>query len=115
MYYTTLCESNEGDWQAKKLEQIGQQIQDDWYGKWVGEMARIAKPGVPVIVEQVSPRFCDAHFDWGGVNRQWWYDSAQNNTYDWNVDPTSIAIEDDKMFRDRYHVFMLKKGHRPTK
>lgn len=31
-----------------------QQIQNDWYGKWVGEMIRIAKPGAPIIVEQVS-------------------------------------------------------------
>ena len=35
------------------------QRQRDWYGKWVEEMARIAKPGVPVIVEQVSAPYCD--------------------------------------------------------
>jgi hypothetical protein len=34
------------------------QKQTDWYGKWVGEMARIAKPGVPVIIEQVSLPYC---------------------------------------------------------
>ena len=27
--------------------------------KWVAEMARIAKPGVPVIIEQVSVPYCD--------------------------------------------------------
>ena len=94
------------------MNELQQQKQDDWYGNWVKEMARIAKPGVPVIVEQVSPRYCDAFFDWGGVNKQFWYDAAFNNTYDWNVEPESIIIEDDTIFRERYHVFMLKKGHK---
>jgi SAM-dependent methyltransferase len=41
------------------LAKRAQQLQDDWYGKWVGEMIRIAKPGVPIIVEQVSyPYVC---------------------------------------------------------
>jgi SAM-dependent methyltransferase len=41
------------------LAEKQQLLQDDWYGKWVGEMIRIAKPGVPIIVEQVSyPYVC---------------------------------------------------------
>jgi hypothetical protein len=36
------------------LAEKAQQLQNDWYGKWVGEMIRIAKPGAPIIVEQVS-------------------------------------------------------------
>ena len=36
------------------LAEQSQQLQNDWYGSWVGEMIRIAKPGVPIIVEQVS-------------------------------------------------------------
>jgi hypothetical protein len=31
-----------------------QQVQNDWYASWVTEMIRIAKPGAPVIIEQVS-------------------------------------------------------------
>ena len=78
-------------------------------------MTRIAKPGVPVSVEQVSRRYCDAKFDWGGVGKDFWYKSAKENTYKWDVDPESIAIEDDTIFRDRYHVFMLKNGKREAK
>jgi hypothetical protein len=33
---------------------MAQERQNDWYGAWVGEMIRIAKPGAPIIVEQVS-------------------------------------------------------------
>lgn len=111
-YYTTLCKAKPEDWRGTKLNEMAQQAQEDWYGNWVAEMARIAKPGVPVIVEQISQRYCDAFFDWGGVNKQFWHDAATNNTYGWNVDPDSIVIEDDTIFRERYHVFMLKKGHR---
>ena len=113
--YTDICKSVEldpTDWKSAKLNEVVQQNQDDWYGTWVAEMARIAKPGVPVIVEQVSQRYCDAFFDWGGVNRDFWYAAAKNNTYNWNVDPDSIVIEEDTIFRQRYHVFMLKEGQR---
>jgi hypothetical protein len=99
-------------WAEGTLNRIAQQRQNDWYGTWVGEMARIAKPGVPVIVEHVSHPYCDAAFDWGGVQKQWWHDAATNNTYGWNVDPTSLVIEDDTLFKQRYHVFMLKHGKR---
>ena len=45
------------------LAEQAQQIQNDWYGKWVGEMIRIAKPGAPIIVEQVSyPYVCSIVF-----------------------------------------------------
>lgn len=37
-----------------QLAAKAQQRQNDWYAAWVGEMIRIAKPGAPVIVEQVS-------------------------------------------------------------
>eukprot|EP00934_Nitzschia_sp_Nitz4_P004081 Nitzschia sp. Nitz4//scaffold22_size323478//37231//38673//NITZ4_000500-RA/size323478-processed-gene-0.442-mRNA-1//-1//CDS//3329542914//4071//frame0 len=109
--YGELCKSDpETDWAKAKLNEIAEQRQNDWYGEWVAEMARIAKPGVPVIVEQVSPKYCNATFDWGGVHRDFWVQAATNDTYGWNVDPESIVIEDDSIFRDRYHVFMLKKG-----
>jgi hypothetical protein len=60
--YTTICKSDEDDWKGEKLNQMAQEAQNDWYGKWIAEMARIAKPGVPVIVEQVSPPYCNAFF-----------------------------------------------------
>lgn len=114
--YTALCKSDPAEqWAEATLNEIAQNRQNDWYGKWVAEMARIAKPGVPVIIEQVSAAYCEAFFDWGGVRKDWWQEMASNNTYGWNVDPSSLRIEDDTIFRDRYHVFMLKKGKRETR
>lgn len=111
--YTNLCKSDPTDhWAEATLNTIAQERQNDWYGNWVAEMARIAKPGVPVIVEQVSLPYCDAVFDWGGVRKEWWYDAVNNNTYGWNVDPSSLVIEDDTLFNQRYHVFMLKHRKR---
>jgi hypothetical protein len=111
--YTTLCKSSsEEQWAEATLNEIAQSRQNEWYGRWVAEMARIAKPGVPVIVEQVSTAYCDAFFDWGGVRREWWLEMATNDTFGWNVDPSSLVIENDAIFRERYHVFMLKNGKR---
>ena len=45
--------------------------------------------------------------DWGGVNREWWLPSIKN--YGWDVDPASLAFENDTIF-GRYHVFLRKKG-----
>lgn len=109
--YLSICTAD--DWEGQKLSELAQQTQEEWYGKYVKEMARMAKPGCPVIVEQVSHQFCDAVFDWGGVSKEWWTVSAQNNTYEWNTDSESIEIRDDTLFRERYHVFMLKKGVKP--
>jgi len=72
-------------------------------------MIRIAKPGAPVIIEQVSYPFCKAKFDWGGVNQKFWTDYAIEQ-YGWDVDRNSMEFEDDRLFRKRYHVFMRKNG-----
>jgi hypothetical protein len=108
--YQELCESNSSDWKGLRLNAMAQERQNDWYGVWVGEMARIAKLGVPVIVEQVSPTFCTASFDWGGVAKDFWYTAAKENTYNWDIDPESILVEDDNIFRDRYNVFMRRNA-----
>ena len=119
-HYTALCKNasraeqsgnekvKEANWQTIKLRDIAQEKQNDWYGQWIGEMVRIAKPGVAVIVEQVSQEYCDAQFDWGGVRQSWW--SKAIGTYKWDIDPTSIEFFNDTIFRDRYHVFMRKNG-----
>lgn len=105
-HYETVCEGT--SWEDKKLKEVAQQRQNDWFGAWVSEMVRIAKPGAPVIVEQVSFPFCDAYFDWGGVNQEFWTDYAIEK-YGWEIDPTSIEFEDDRLFQKRYHVFMRKR------
>ena len=55
----SLKDKKKNDWIGQKLWKLIVQKQRDWYGKWVAEMARIAKPGVPVIIEQVSVPYCD--------------------------------------------------------
>jgi len=105
--YESLCKQT--DWKSKKLNQLGQMMQEDFYGKWVGEMVRIAKPGKAVIVEQVSVPFCDNYYDWGGVAREWWAPAVKK--YNWDVDPDSFVMEKDLIFRNRYHVFMRKNAH----
>jgi hypothetical protein len=102
---TKICRAK-GDPEQVKLAVKAQGSQDDWYGQWVGEMIRIAKPGAPVIVEQVSYPFCQAHFDWGGVDQDFWGPAIKR--YQWDVDPDSIVFEKDTIFRKRYHVFMKK-------
>ena len=108
-----LCEdaaaSGSGDWKGKKLNQIQQSRQNDWYGVWVREMARIAKPGAPVIVEQVEIPYCNKRSTWGGVDQDFFRDAVANNTYGWNIQPDSLEFEADTIFHDRYHVFMLKE------
>ncbi len=85
-----------------------QDEQNRWYETWVREMIRIAKPGKAVIIEQVSQPYCDAMFDWGGVPKEWW---SQTIAKHWknDIDPDSLYIEDDVIFRARYHVYMRKK------
>jgi hypothetical protein len=77
-----------------------------WYGQWVGQMIRLAKPGAPVIVEQVSYSFCSAIYDWGGVDQDFW--PAAIDRYQWDVDPDSFVFRRDTIFRKRYHVYMKK-------
>lgn len=105
--YEEICEGP--SWEDQKLKEVAQQRQNDWYGIWVKEMIRIAKPGAPVIVEQVSYPFCEAYFDWGGVDQEFWTDYAIDK-YGWEVDPASIEFEDDRLFKKRYHVFMRKRA-----
>jgi len=100
--------AKEHDWMGNHLWGIMVQKQRDWYGIWVGEMARIAKPGVPVIIEQVSLPYCVEEEDWGGVIKEFWYESARENTYGWDIDPDSIEMMDDTIHKSRYNVFMLK-------
>jgi len=102
--YTKLCDAN--DENSMKLAALAQEKQEDFYGQWVGEMVRIAKPGKAVIVEEVSHPYCDERWDWGGVAPVWWKGAVIR--YGWDVDPTSFKFEKDTIFRNRYHVFMRK-------
>eukprot|EP00560_Eucampia_antarctica_P000270 CAMPEP_0197837980 /NCGR_PEP_ID=MMETSP1437-20131217/33953_1 /TAXON_ID=49252 ORGANISM="Eucampia antarctica, Strain CCMP1452" /NCGR_SAMPLE_ID=MMETSP1437 /ASSEMBLY_ACC=CAM_ASM_001096 /LENGTH=319 /DNA_ID=CAMNT_0043445475 /DNA_START=36 /DNA_END=995 /DNA_ORIENTATION=- len=74
---------------AKKMSAKSQRLQEDWYAQWVIEMIRIAKPGKPVIIEEVSNPLCSADGDWGGVTKEWWTSTAISR-YSWDVDPLSF-------------------------
>jgi hypothetical protein len=102
---TTICNSKDNP-EMVKLAVKMQERQNDWYGQWVGQMIRLAKPGAPVIVEQVSYSFCSAIYDWGGVDQDFW--PAAIDRYQWDVDPDSFVFERDTIFRKRYHVYMKK-------
>jgi hypothetical protein len=98
-----------GNEYVAELGEIARQLaerQNDWYGQWVGEIVRIAKPGAPIIIEQVSFPMFEAPFDWGGVAPTFWKDAV--GRYGWDVERSSIEMQDDTIFRKRYHVFMRK-------
>lgn len=109
------CFSN--DTEKQELAKNEQQLQHDWYASWIQEMIRIAKPGKPIVAESNCESVCK-HFreypkihDWGGVDKKWWSNAI--STYNWNVDPSSLVIQDEKTTKEwkypRYHVFMRKK------
>mmetsp|Transcript_29986 Transcript_29986/g.72753 ORF Transcript_29986/g.72753 Transcript_29986/m.72753 type:complete len:442 (-) Transcript_29986:1459-2784(-) len=114
--YKSICNmvknktGGDNDWMGVKLNEYVQVEQERWYGQWVGEMTRIAKPGSPILIEQVSPSYCTKTSDWGGVDREYWNRTATLNTYGWNVDSSSIEIVDDQIFRKRYNVFMMTRN-----
>lgn len=117
-HYKKLCNvwKNKGnsdnatdDWKDIKLVELAQEKQEKFYGKWIDEMIRIAKPGSAVIVEQLSYPYCEEFYDWGGVNQEWWKPAIEK--FGWDVDPDSIIFEKDKIYRHRYHTFMRKKSN----
>ena len=110
-----VCATLMTDWKSAALQQATQKRHNDWYGQWVAEMVRVAKPGAAVIIEQVSDPYCDDHHmdEWGmGVPYSFWNDAIE--AYHWDVDPESIEFGMDALFptEHRYHVFMLK--NRPS-
>ena len=81
-----------------------QQVQEDWYFRWVNEMVRIAKPGAFVLVESVAPPYCELPKDYGGVSQQFWRDSLSK----WGMKEDSLEIME--MQGGRYNVKMEKKS-----
>jgi hypothetical protein len=108
------------DWKSEMLYQLAQDRQEAFYGRWVSEMIRIAKPGAIVALEHIpDPTVCSAStgpdvLTWsGGVPPTFW--STGVDRFHWDIDPTSIEIEiDDTLFPDQHHYHVLMKKHRPT-
>jgi hypothetical protein len=110
-----MCRSKSGwkkednSWKDKLLMDLAQERQDDWYGGWVNEMIRIAKPDAPVIVEEIALPLCNGgSFDYGGVARDLWKRKGPS-VYGWDIDPRSVKLWTNRRYGDnRYHVFMRK-------
>mmetsp|Transcript_13220 Transcript_13220/g.38046 ORF Transcript_13220/g.38046 Transcript_13220/m.38046 type:complete len:246 (-) Transcript_13220:25-762(-) len=94
-------------WKAVKVRDMMQERQNEWFSNWFQQMIRIAKPGSPVIVEEVAPPLCQDPSDWGGVSRQFWQTGV--GIYGWDVDPESLEFGSRSGGSSlRYHVFFLK-------
>lgn len=98
--------TEDGHWMEAKLTAIAQKRQEDWVSSWVEEMVRIAKPGAPVIIEEIAAPLCDILHDYGGVSFDFWKTGSE--VYGWDIDAKSLdfAYKDDK--KRRYNVFMKK-------
>mmetsp|Transcript_12838 Transcript_12838/g.16824 ORF Transcript_12838/g.16824 Transcript_12838/m.16824 type:complete len:315 (-) Transcript_12838:626-1570(-) len=110
--YKRLCKQ-ENTHQIKIVE-LMQKRQEDWFDLWVSEQIRIAKPGAPVIIEQLTKPVCEEMDDWGGVRKDFWKDGVAR--YGWDIDPDSIEFAVDTVMEvGRYNVFMRKnKEHNTT-
>eukprot|EP00934_Nitzschia_sp_Nitz4_P001591 Nitzschia sp. Nitz4//scaffold67_size101165//92837//94018//NITZ4_004545-RA/size101165-processed-gene-0.67-mRNA-1//-1//CDS//3329556522//1591//frame0 len=95
-------------WEAQKLVDIMQERQEAWYDKWFQEMIRIAKPGAPVIVEDIARPKCEALRDWGGLHRSYWRSGIER--YGWDVNRSTVAFgkRSEDFDNNRYHMFVLK-------
>ena len=105
-YYEQICEGRV--YEHKKLRKKWRRKQEAWYEQWVGEMIRIAKPGVPIILEQVSVDFCDNREDWDGVSRSYW----ERQVEQWGT-VEDLQMETNENDELRYNVFMRKKMETP--
>jgi hypothetical protein len=103
--YENLCMSE--DKTDRLLRKTAQNRQQEWFALWVGQMARIAKPGAPVIIESIARAYCEILDDLGGVEKNWWKGAIIK--YNWGVDPESLEYGEDLNIEGRYHVFMRKK------
>uniref|UniRef100_A0A7S2U5Y6 Uncharacterized protein n=1 Tax=Attheya septentrionalis TaxID=420275 RepID=A0A7S2U5Y6_9STRA len=95
-------------WAAQRIATEYQQAQEEWFAKWVHELIRIAKPGAPILIENVPPRLCSHFTDYtSGVAKDFWTRGVE--TYGWDVDVDSIQTVDmESPFQFRYSVFMKR-------
>jgi hypothetical protein len=88
-----------------------QEFQNDYFSQWVGEMVRVAKPGAPIIIENVSPAFCPPSptntFSSCGIDRPWWKSFVRID--DIPVHPESLVLEKSRLVDKEYHVIMNKE------
>jgi hypothetical protein len=118
--YKYFCTANSTNFKAVKLRDMAQDRQNEWVAAWVGEMVRIAAPGAPIIIENMSPEFCAVQEDWGGVSKNFWATAVE--TYGWDIKVSSITFGKYTTFTEkshskegdfasdkwRYHVTMIK-------
>jgi hypothetical protein len=107
--YAELCEAKENtDPDQFQRNTDAQHKQNAWYRSQVEEMIRIAKPGAPIMVEQVSYPLCEVLSDGGGIYQSFW--KSNIDIHAWDIDTDSVKFVQDSIFRHRYHVFMRKNN-----
>ncbi len=79
-----ICKNANVDWKSQKLLAIMQECQEDWFSNWVSQMIRIAKPGAPVIIEELAQPYCQILRDWDGVTKDFWKQGVER--YGWDID-----------------------------
>ncbi len=107
--YQNICTSEEHDWQGIPLKDVAQETQEAWFASWLGDMARVVKPGGLLVLENLAVPFCENLKDEGGVPRDWWATVAQSHQEEWTIDHTTITLGNDDLRNWRYHVVMRKK------
>jgi len=110
--YKRLCQGgqrrHDGRHHQERILRNMQRIQEDWFDAWVSELIRIAKPGAPVLIEQVAHNICTSLDDWGGVDDEFWLQHGIHR-YGWDIDPASIEFQNDETMEiGRYNVMMRK-------
>jgi hypothetical protein len=97
------------DPEVKQISKQAQKAQEDWFAAWLLEMIRIAKPGAPIIAENIEESICQNQDGWGGVDKDWWKSAI--SVYGFDIDPESIVIRPSGfkgLMGKRYHVLMRK-------
>ncbi len=99
---------NSLDPEAKQIATQAQKAQENWSAAWVLEMIRIAKPGAPIIAENLDESICQNQGGWGGVDKAWWKTAI--SAYGFDIDPESIVIRPSglKTMKKRYNILMRK-------
>ena len=101
--------AEETDWRGHVLKNIAQQNQEKWFATWVGNMARVLRPGGLVVIENLTGSFCEHVKDGGGVAKEWWSTIVKERERDWDIDPASLKVDDDHLRESHYHVVMRRK------
>lgn len=110
--YQAICTSGEEDWQGNLLKDLAQQNQEKWFATWVGDMARVLRPGGLIVIENLGGPYCEEDNKTGaggGVTKKWWSSIVKDRAEEWEIDPKSLKLGDDQLRESRYRVVMRRR------